>query len=323
MKMMKWMAAMAACVALMFSVRAEEAESGKTVRLLTVGNSFAENALRHLPAIVKASGNTLVVGRANIGGCPLSKHWKLVEENMADPEKGKGYGKKGEEKSLKELLQSDQWDFVTIQQFSYQSHDVTTYRPYAKNLYDFIKEHAPTAEVLLHETWAYRVDDPRFSATNTKEGEPKTQAEMHEMLKAAYEEIAAELGIRMLPSGDAIYAVDTDQEWGYKPDASVDVKTLAHPKLPDQTNSLHTGYRWSKEKGKEKDESAPYKLGMDGHHANSAGEYLAGCIWFEVMYGQSVVDNKYEPKGIDPKFAQHLRQVAHDTVAKRAAQATK
>jgi hypothetical protein len=40
----------------------------KTVRLLTVGNSFAENALAFLPEIAQSAGQRLVVGKANLGG---------------------------------------------------------------------------------------------------------------------------------------------------------------------------------------------------------------------------------------------------------------
>ena len=46
----------------------------KTVRLLTIGNSFAENALTYLPQIVDSAGHNLVVGRANLGGCTLERH---------------------------------------------------------------------------------------------------------------------------------------------------------------------------------------------------------------------------------------------------------
>ncbi|MCA9123794.1 MAG: hypothetical protein H6822_00480 [Planctomycetaceae bacterium] len=45
-------------------VRADQ----KTVRLLTIGNSFADNALTYLPQIVHSAGHKLVVGRANLGG---------------------------------------------------------------------------------------------------------------------------------------------------------------------------------------------------------------------------------------------------------------
>lgn len=28
---------------------------------------------------------------------------------------------------------------------------------------------------------------------------------------------------------------------------------------------------------------------MDGHHANLAGEYLGACVWYEELFGDSVV----------------------------------
>jgi hypothetical protein len=55
------------------------------------------------------------------------------------------------------------WDYVTIQQASIKSHDFSTYQPHAGFLRDLITKHAPQAKLLIHQTWAYRVDDPRFA----------------------------------------------------------------------------------------------------------------------------------------------------------------
>ena len=295
---------------------------GKTFRVLAVGNSFSENATRHLPGLFQAAGHRLILGKATVGGCPLSKHWDMAQAHAKDPAEGL-YGPSGDRKErmgLKELLGSEPWDFITIQQYSFISHDVTTYRPHAKNLYDFIKQHAPQAEVLMHETWAYRVDDPRFAGTK-KEGEPRSQAEMHAQLKRAYETIAGELKIRVIPSGDAFFAADTDAQMGYRPDARFDRKTAVPPQLPDQTHSLHVGWRWAKKKDSKSSAGQDTKptLGMDGHHANMAGEYLAGCVFLEVLSGEDVTGNSFVPKGLDPDFARFLRQTAHRTVAKTAA----
>ena len=54
---------------------------------------------------------------------------------------------------------------------------------------------------------------------------------------------------------------------------------------------------------------------MDGHHAGKAGKYLIGCVWFEVLYQQSVVGNSYVPEGIDPEYVSFLQQTAHRAVA--------
>ena len=137
------------------------------------------------------AGHVLIHQPIVVGGASLELHWGRAAAHEQDPQGTNGlYGKQ----SLKQHLTAQPWDFVTIQQASIKSHDVETYRPFAKQLHDYIKQHAPKSEVLMHQTWAYRVDDPRFSPTTPKAGEPATQAQMYEQLTRAYTTIAAELG---------------------------------------------------------------------------------------------------------------------------------
>lgn len=284
---------------------APPAKAAKTLRLLTVGNSFSANATRHLDALTKAAGNVLIHQPIVVGGASLELHWGRAAAFEQDPTSTNGlYGKQ----SLKQHLTAQPWDFVTIQQASIKSHDVTTYRPFAKQLHDYIRQHAPKAQVLIHQTWAYREDDPRFAPTTPKAGEPKTQAEMYQLLTSAYTTIAAELGLRRLPVGDAFYLADTDPKWGYQPDAKYDFKNKEQTALPDQTHSLHVG--WRKAKGKDGKES----LGMDGHHANAAGEYLGACVWYEVLFGESVVGNAFVTPGLDKTYGRFLQETAHKAV---------
>ncbi len=291
---------------------AEEVAGGKatkTVRLLTVGNSFSQNATRYLGDLAKADGNTLVHHACSIGGGTMAQHLEKVERLARDPQDTKG--RYGTGKSLQEELVAEPWDFVTIQQASIASHNIETYRPFARQLHDFIKSHALDAEVLVHQTWAYRVDDPRFSRAKPRPGEPKTQQEMYEGLTSAYQTIAEELGAQRIPVGDAFYLADTDREWGYRPDRSFDLKQATPPALPDQTHSLHVGWRWTK------GDAGEPKLGMDGHHANMAGQYLAGCVFYEVLFDQSPVGNKFVPRGLDPEYARFLQKTAHRAVQRQ------
>src|SRR5262249_27624094 len=146
-------------------------------------------------------------------------------------------------------LLAEPWDVITIQQASILSHDLSTYRPYARQLRDVIKRYAPQAEVLVHQTWAYRRDDPRFAARAPRpgDGQPTDQQAMYRGLTHAYETIAAELGARPIPVGDAFHRADTDPLWGYEPDTKFDFKTAQRPALPDQTHSLHVGWQWAKQ----------------------------------------------------------------------------
>jgi len=63
-----------------------------------------------------------------------------------------------------------------------------------------------------------------------------------------------------------------------------------------------------------KDKDSNPKLTMDGHHANSAGEYLGACVWYEVLFGDSAVGNKFIPMGLAKDDARFLQETAHKAV---------
>ena len=280
----------------------------KTVRLLTVGNSFADNALTYLPQLVEAAGHRLIVGRANLGGCTLERHWRHASAFEADPESTEGSPYGGGKYSLADLLKKDRWDFITIQQVSYQSHDPATFKPYADKLYRYISERVPRAEILMHQIWAYRVDDPRFGPEN-KGKEPHTQVMMFQQVRETYLSVAARLGIDIIPSGDAMYRADTDLKWGFRPEAGFDPEKIKYPTLPKQKHSLHAGWSWRKQK------SGGRELTMDGHHASEAGKYLLGCVWFETFFGESAADLRFAPTGMAADYASFLRHTSHLAVA--------
>jgi hypothetical protein len=288
-------------------LRAEAPAAPKTIRLLTVGNSFSQNATHYLGDLARASGDTLILRGDNVGGASMELHWGKAQAFEKDPADKNGRYSTG--RSLKEELASEKWDFVTFQQASIKSHDLATYRPFAKQLSDYIRRHAPGATLLLHETWEYRADDPRFSQKNWKAGEPKTQEEMYRGLSDAYAATAQELGVRRLPVGDAFHLANHDPQWGFHPPVKpFDSKLAKAGDLPDQTHSLNVGWSWKKQA------DGTTKLAMDGHHANLAGEYLGACVWYEVLFGRSVLENAFVPKGLDAAYAKFLRATAHQAV---------
>lgn len=282
------------------------AGEAKTVRLLTIGNSFSRNATNPLGALAKAGGHTLIHTSIVVGGASMELHSEKAIKNAQDPKDKAGLYTNG--RSLVQELQDKKWDYVTIQQASIKSHDLSTYQPHAGRLAALIHQHAPGAHLLVHETWAYRVDDARFTKPPTKPGGPKTQAEMYQGLKAAYTTIAKELNAGIIPVGDAFYAADTDSAWGYQPDPAFTPKGIVYPAVPNQKHSLHIGWRWKAgPNGKQ-------AFGMDAHHANAAGEYLGACVWYEVLFGESSVGNTYQPKGLEPEYVRFLQETAHKAV---------
>ncbi|MEI9894008.1 MAG: DUF4886 domain-containing protein [Chthoniobacter sp.] len=133
---------------------------------------------------------------------------------------------------------------------------------------------------------------------------------MYRELASAYAATAQELGLRRIPVGDAFHLANHDPQWGFHALATpFDSQHAKTGELPDQTHSLNVGWAWKKEK------DGQTKLSMDGHHASTAGEYLGACVWYEVLFGRSVVDNGFIPAGLDAGYAKFLRATAHRAVA--------
>lgn len=274
-----------------------------SVRLFTIGNSFSQNTTKYLPRIAEEMGKELTIGRAVIGGSSLQRHWLAAEAYEANPDDPVGKPYNG--KSLKTLLSEGTWDIVTMQQYSLHSSYVDTYRPYAQKLYNYIKSIQPTAEVVLHQTWAYRLDAKIFGLID--EGVHATnQHEMWQKSRAAYHRIARELNVRILPVGDAFQEVSSDKNWNYKPDSNYDNDNAGKFAVPEQLNSLYVGYYRNKED----------KLSADYKHANVAGEYLGALVWFGCLFKESPGGVKFVPDGVPDDFAKYLRKVAHKVVVK-------
>lgn len=296
---------------------ARAAEAARdTVRVLTIGNSFADDATTYLSAMAKAGGKNLVLFRANLGGCSLQRHSGHLDEATRAPEstaaKARPYKNTDvlglpdhKSVSLIDALKAQPWDFVTIQQVSHESFKPATYEPYAGRLIAAIRELAPQAEILVHQTWAYREDHDFF-----KKGDGFTPAKMYQQSRDAYHALAARYGgLRILPSGDALDLARRTPRWTYVPDASYDFANPPAGRLPDQSKSLQVGWQWAKQK------DGTQKLTLDAIHCNAAGDYLGGAVWYQVLFNTTDIPADFTPKGLSPADAADLRKHALAAVA--------
>ncbi len=269
----------------------------ETVRVLMIGNSFSKNASRYLPDLADEAGLPLVLDIAGIGGASMKKHWDLVQ--LAEKEPQNPDGKPYNGKSLKEALLKEKWDIVSIQQVSTQSGDAGTYRPYARQLYNLIKKIQPESQVVIHKTWPYRMDSNDW--TQIAGGEhAKSNKEMWQNLNKAYNTIASELEVKVVPVGDAFWKVSSHKKWGYKKDPSFDESKAIFLDLPIQKYSLHTGYHWDDQK----------QLRFDSHHANNAGCFLGALVWYAFLFDESPRKLDFTPEGVSENFAKYLKTVA-------------
>lgn len=277
----------------------------KTIRLLTIGNSFSENAITFLPQLAAADGAVrFEIHRASLGGCSLEKHANLADYTRHNPDY-RPYRLTGDDASaanLQEALALQPWDFVTLQQASPKSWIRSTYEPFLGNLVREIRSAAPTAEILLHQTWAYR-SDAGFLADKGI-----SQRYMFDRIRENYDHFSAAYGLRLLRSGEAVQAArETPGHAFVWPDPRYDYTQPLPPALPDQTHSLIVGWRWSVNTTAD---GRP-ELTKDVIHLNREGCFLAGCVWFERMTGRSVRANTFLPDGLSSETADFLRGVAH------------
>jgi hypothetical protein len=279
----------------------------RTVKVLAVGNSFSKNALRFFKDLAIASSNQAIVANAMIGGCDLERHMRHADAFEADPADPVGRPYPGQ-KSLKDLLTQEQWEFVTIQQASPKSFKPETFQPHADRLIAYIRKYAPQAEIIIHQTWAYRDDHPFWGLTNFN-----TDV-MYRGVRAAYDGLAKETGFRLIPCGDAMEAARRDPAWGkFVPDPEFNPATAVYPALPrNEKRSLHGGYAWRKDEA-----TGKFSLGWDKFHANVQGEYLLGCVWHEFFFNRSVVGNPFVPSGVTVADAAILQHIAHRVVTEK------
>ncbi len=275
--------------------------SAKDLKVLTIGNSFADSVFAYLPSIAKSAGDNLILDRANIGGCSLQRHMAERAKSEKDPSY-KPYGRKY---TLKEKLTAQKWDVVTIQQVSHLSWKPESFHPYIDELVAYIREHAPQAEIVIQQTWAYRSDAPQFKSWKID------QQEMFKRLTANYEKEAKHFKFRMIPTGYAVQLVRDTQPVKYKAPSREELAKLKDPIRPNQDGSLIEGYRW----GKDRKTRMP-KLGMDAIHLNNRGRYLQACVWYAFLFGKNANDIKFHPVGVDVKDAAFLRSAAQKTVEK-------
>jgi hypothetical protein len=184
----------------------------KKIKILAIGNSFSQDATFYLQQIAMSDGIDAKVVNLYIGGCSLERHWYNIEKNAKEylyEEDGKSTE---QYISIKEALLEEDWDFVVTQQASHDSGIQETYYPYIINLFDYIKQYAPNAERILHQTWAYEIDSEHecFGRYN------HNQQEMYQRLCEAYKRAADTLGVRLIPCGDVIQKVRTREPFIYE-----------------------------------------------------------------------------------------------------------
>ncbi len=292
----------------------ENAKQPKTLRVLMIGNSFSQSVLPFLPPIVEADPTvSLKIRNAYIGGCSIQRHLKEFDTSAANPEH-RPYGTnlpiegiKGNKASLQECLKADTYDIVSIQQASYHSWRIESYGEDAKRLIAIVREYQPKAEIVAHQTWAYRADSKNLLPGGSFK---INQLGMHNHITECYKMLQKEYGLRVIPVGNAVQIFRTKTD---KPYTEADVpKTpvkYTYPELPPAPNDVVGNASWAKDKN-----TGEYKFRVDPNHLNRRGQYLQACVWYMFLFGKKADDVKYIPPNFDEKDAKFLAKCAEEAV---------
>ena len=282
--------------------------SAKELKVLMIGNSFSASVHAFLPKMVEA-GKThkLKLANAFIGGCTIERHCKNIDAEKTKPN-AKPYtfvvtGEETRKEKLSDMIKSDKWDIITIQQGSRHSPYKDKTQELSKKLIAFVKSLAPQAEIIVHQTWAYRADHPWF----TGEKPIMTRQKMHEMLTENYNELAKSNNFRMIPVGNAVQLFREKLPVKEVKYTKEDLAKLKYPKLMDLSGGDVVGRTaWNKEK----------VLRHDRIHLNDRGKYLQACVWYMLLFDAKASDIKLAYDHKDAKLLVECAEAAVNAVRK-------
>jgi len=174
-----------------------------TLRVLSIGNSFSLDALSYVPFIMKAVAPEvyLKLGIMYIGGGSLENFC-----NALDTTAFRYYWSHGAQPwderldvSLTEIIESQPWDVITLQQKSSISRDYSTYQPYLNQLIGWLDNHTSSA----HE-YAWLIT-PSYPEGLDRLAPDTTSVQMFERILQCVRNLQQDTGIEfLLPCGTAI-----------------------------------------------------------------------------------------------------------------------
>lgn len=157
---MVWTLLLVSCVLLTACQSAPSVPS--TLKVLALGSKTSEDAVeQYLWDIAHADGRQILTGNAYVPACTLEKHYGFIQsgENAYSYRKVQmedGQRIVTDSVTLKQILQDEDWDYVSIQQLISLSSDFATFEPYLDTILAFLRANLPAkTKILFHHTWSY------------------------------------------------------------------------------------------------------------------------------------------------------------------------
>lgn len=166
------------------------------MKILALGNSFSQDCTAHLGRMCDAYVRNLY-----IGGCSLERHANNLDAHVADYELQKDGKMPGEHHvTANEVIASEEWDVITVQQVSQLSGRYESFEPHLSVVLRHIRALCPTARIVWNQTWAYATYSTHTGFINYN----RDQALMAERILSASRRVAKENGLGLIEVGEAI-----------------------------------------------------------------------------------------------------------------------
>lgn len=256
-----------------------------TIRVLTIGNSFADDPTAYLADIAALDGITMVIDKANIGGSSFETHWTAWSATE-DADRRK-YA--SNTKTIDDFLNNNTYDYITVQQVSQKSGQYDTYVDgTADKMLKYIRERQPTAEIVLQATWAYEKGSTHFGFSNYN----NDQDTMHNAIVDAvtkYCEYAKDLKT----DGDGGLPISLDgKALKYIPTGIAFMNARQNEMF--DTEYIHKDSTLPVDSNPKVDTTVVRTLHRDSYHCSyNYGRYLTALTWYACLTGNTVVGNTY------------------------------
>ena len=171
------------------------------MKIVSIGNSFSEDAQAYLHALAEQRGIDLTTVNLAIGGCSLQTHYDNMVHNNANYLYGVNGGAWAEQLvTIKEILETEHFDAMTLQQVSGLSGQYESYQPYLNELAAYVRTLQPGADLYFHRTWAYEIDSGHGDFVRYDRDQDKMYAAICEASASA----CLVSGATLIPAGDVV-----------------------------------------------------------------------------------------------------------------------
>ncbi len=252
------------------------------LNLLLIGNSYSTYWTGELWGLLDAAGyRNVTIANVYYSGCTFEQHWTWYENKESNYKfyvtRSASSREEYRNQNLEFALLFTEWDAISLQQSNKWAGSEEKHRnsitPYIPKIDNLLRSYYPKAKIFWQQDWAHEIGGgPSVISTQEKHTRVYLEVGM---------EFCRQYNYTMVPLGEAWPLVRHDPLF-------YDVDAPAHKNTPRK--SLHTRIQHA---GELAGEIINTDLSHDGDIGG--GQYLNGCVWFEMLTGESVVGNTFRP----------------------------